>query len=123
MDSSRVITQNATIQRACLFRVQIPTDHVTRVLNAITNVTPLRYGNYEQVAFRHRRGIQQYKPLTGSKTGEAELTQISSDEISFAVPIDEQTMVAVIDAVFESHPHEEPVILIQEVMCTRFMYG
>ncbi len=106
----------------CLFRVQIPVDDVSQVLDAITNVAPLRYGNYQQVAFRCRGGIQQYKPLVGSKTGEAELVYILCDEISFTVPKHDETIIAVIDAIMQSHPHEEPVILVQEVMCTRFNY-
>ena len=106
----------------CLFRVQIPVEDVSRVLDAIINVTPLRYGNYQQVAFRCRGGIQQYKPVDGSKTGEAELVYILCDEISFTVPKYDEMIIAVIDAILQSHPQEEPVILVQEVMCTRFNY-
>lgn len=106
------------LQKQCLFHVQIPVEDVSKVLEAIINITPLRYGNYEQVAFSYTAGIQQYKPLIGSKTGEAELIHIPCDEISFTVP--KQDEVAVIDAIYESHPHEEPVILIQEVLRTRF---
>ncbi len=122
MDSKKLNTHSATIQDECLFRVQIPADEVSQVLEAIINVTPLRYGNYEQVAFRYRRGIQQCKPLVGSKTGEAELIHILCDEISFTVPRHDEIITAVIDALFESHPDEEPVIHIQEVMFTRFKY-
>ncbi len=113
----------ATTQKTCLFRVQIPAGYVDKVLEAIINITPLRYGNYEQVAFRYRTGTQQYKPLAGSKTGEAELIHIPCDEMSFTLPKHDELITAVIDAIFESHPHEEPVILIQEAICTRFSYG
>ena len=113
---------SAGVQRECLFRVQIPTDHVSTVLEAIINVTPLRYGNYEQVAFRYCKGIQQYSAIVGSKTGEAELIHITCDEISFTVPRQVDVIATVVDAIFESHPHEEPVILIQDVMSTRFKY-
>lgn len=123
MDSKKLLTESSTIQDECLFRVQIPANDVSQVLQAIVSVTPLRYGNYEQVAFRCRGGIQQYKPLAGSKTGEAELVHILSDEVSFTIPKHDEIITAVIDAVFQSHPHEEPVILIQDVMCTRFKYG
>ena len=123
MDAKKLKTESATIKKECLFRVQIPADDVSKVLEAIINITPLRYGNYEQVAFRNRTGLQQYRPLDGSKTGEAELIHIPCDEISFTVPNHDEVITAVIEAIFESHPHEEPVILIQEVMCTRFKYG
>ena len=122
VDSRQLETKNATVQDECLFRVQIPSDDVPRVLNAIAKATSLRYGNYERVSFRCCQGMQQYKPLAGSKTGEAELVNILSDEISFTVPRHAKTITAVIDALFESHPYEEPVILIQDVMSTRFKY-
>jgi len=123
MDAKKLKTESATLQKEYLFRVQIPADDVSKVLEAIINITPLRYGNYEQVAFRYSTGIQQYRPLFGSKPGEAELIHIPCDEISFTVPKHDEVITAVIDSIFESHPHEEPVILIQEVICTRFKYG
>lgn len=123
MDAKKLKTESTTIQKECLFRVQIPADDVSKVLETIVNITPLKYGNYEQVVFRYSTGIQQYRPLVGSKTGGAELIHIPCDEISFTVPKHDEVITAVIEAIFESHPHEEPVILIQEVICTRFKYG
>ena len=123
MGAKKLETEYATTEEQCLFRVQIPADDVTKVLEAIIDITPLRYGNYEQVAFRHRAGIQQYRPLIGSKTGEAELVHVPCDEISFVTPKNDEVVTAVVDAIFASHPHEEPVILIQEVTRTRFKYG
>ncbi len=102
-----------------LFRVQIPAGDVSKVLEAVLNITPLRYGNYEQVAYRYCTGIQQYRPLAGSRAGESELIRDPCDEISFTVPGHDEVITGVIDAIVESHPHEEPVILIQEVLCTR----
>lgn len=122
MDTKKLATEGATIDKECLFRVQIPPDDVSKVLEAIRNITPLRYGNYEQVAFRSSTGMQQYRPLVGSRTGEVELIRIPCDEISFTVPERDEVITAVIEAIFESHPHEEPVIMIQEVICTRYKY-
>ena len=123
MDTKKLETESATRQEEYLVRVQIPADDVSQVLEAIISVFPLRYGNYEQVAFRYNAGTQQFKPLEGSKRGETELIHVSCDEISFTVPKHDETIVAVIEAIFKNHPYEEPVILIQEVMSTRFKYG
>jgi len=123
MDLAQLETENASIVAEYLVRVQIPPDDVTRVLAAITSIAPLRYGKYEQVAFRSNTGTLQFKPLEGSKPGETDLFQLPSDEISFTLPQDNQILAAVIEAIFESHPYEEPVILIQPVMSTRFNYG
>lgn len=123
MDSGQFETKSATIEHGYLVRAQIPTDDVSAVLDAIVEVASLRYGNYEQVAFRTNAGSQQFKPLEGSMPGETDLITISCDEISFTVPKNDEALTAVIEAIFESHPYEEPVILIQEVMSTRFKYG
>lgn len=120
MVSAKLETNNAKIQDECLIRVQIPSTDVSRVLEAIINVVPLRYGNYEKVSFQYRNGIQRYQPVAGSRMGRGELVCVVSDEISFTVPKNDESIIAVVDAILESHPYEEPVIIIQDAMCTRF---
>ncbi len=123
METRKLETVSSTIEEEYLVRVQIPVDDVSRVLEAIINITPLKYGNYEQVAFRYGGGTLQFKPFEGSKPGETDLIHVPCDEISFTVPKNDEMIAGVIEAIFESHPYEEPVILIQEVMSTRFKYG
>ena len=122
MDLIQIETKSATIVEEYQVRVQIPPEDVDRVLSVITSVAPLKYGKYEQVAFRSNTGTLQFKSLEGSIQGETDLEQLPSDEISFNLPRDEQMIAAVIEAIYESHPYEEPVILIQRVMSTRFKY-
>jgi hypothetical protein len=122
LDLRKLETENTTIEMGYLVRVQIPADDVSRVLESITQVSPLRYGNYEQVAFRYNAGTLQFKPLEGSQDGDIDLIHVACDEISFYLPKNEKMLAAVIEAIFESHPYEEPVILIQEVLSTRFKY-
>jgi hypothetical protein len=123
MDVGQFETMSATIAHGNHVRVQIPTDDVSAVLDAVVELSSLRYGSYEQVAFTTNAGSQQFKPLEGSKPGDTDLITISCNEISFTVPKNDETVAAVIEAIFQSHPYEEPVILIQEVMSTRFKYG
>ena len=52
--------------------------------------------------------------------GRGKLVSVLSDEISFTVPKNDESIIAVVDAIFESHPYEEPVVIIQDAMCTRF---
>jgi hypothetical protein len=122
LDITQLENESASIVGEYLVRVQIPPEDVTQVLDAITSVAPLTYGRYEQVAFRSKTGTLQFKPLEGSKPGQTSLYQLPSDEISFTLPQDEQILAAVIETIFESHPYEEPVIMIQPVMSTRFKY-
>ena len=116
-------TENARVKQEYLVRVQIPSNEVKAVLKAITKVCQLKYGNYEQVAFRYNSGTQQFKPLENSKSGATELILVACDELSFTVPKEEYLIKQVIEAIFESHPYEEPVILIGEVISTRFKYS
>lgn len=112
MDITKLETESAAIEGEYLARVQTPPDDISRVLGAITGVSPLRYGRYEQVAFRSNTGTLQFKPLEGSKEGATELIVVPCDEISLTIPQNEGTISAVIEAIFESHPYEEPVGLI-----------
>ena len=76
-------TKSANIVGEYLVRVQIPTDKVSSVLSAISKVSQLKYGNYEQVAFRYNSGTQQFKPAKGSKVGGDALMYVPSDEVSW----------------------------------------
>jgi hypothetical protein len=122
LDITQLETENASLAEEYLVRVQIPPADVSRVLDAIIGVALLRYSKYEQVVFRSNTGTLQFKPREGSMPGEGVLEKLPSDEISFTLPHDDQLIAAVIEAIFESHPYEEPVILIQPVMSTRFKY-
>ncbi len=121
--SMEIETNSACVKHEYLVRVQVPSNDVTAVLAAITRVCRLKYGRYEQVAFRYNSGTQQFKPLEGSKSGETELIYVPSDEVSFTVPKENNSIRQVVEAIFESHPYEEPVILISEIMSTRFKYN
>jgi hypothetical protein len=50
---------------------------------------------------------------------ESQLYELPSQEVSFTVPGDEETLAAVIEAIYESHPYEEQVILVQSAWSTR----
>lgn len=123
MGAIKLETESAAIVHEYHVRVQIPTDEVSTVLEAIIKVSPLRYGNYEQVAYRCSAGTLQFKPLEGSKPGDDDLIHIPCDELSFTVPKNDKMITSVIEAIYQNHPYEEPVIIIQEVMSTRFKYG
>ena len=122
MDVNKLETETATPEEVSLFRVQIPPDDVSKVVASIVKIDPLKYGNYEQVIFRHHTGTQQFRPLDGSRLGESELVHIPCDEISFVVPKHDETVRNVVEAIHDSHPHEEPVIIIHQVLRSQFKY-
>lgn len=119
MDQNKLTNKYSTVEAGCLIRVQIPPEDVNLVIEAIINVTPLSYGSYDQVLFKYNNGTLQFKPLESAIGGAEDLNQLPCDEISFYLPKNDALIASVIEAIFESHPYEEPVILIQEVLRTR----
>jgi hypothetical protein len=69
--------------------------------------------------YRFSTGTTQFKPLAGSIEGETGLCQLPSDEVTYSAPGDEEALVAVIEAIFESHPYEEPLILAEYTLQIR----
>ena len=47
--------------RAYIVSVNVPCDAATMVMKSITDSVPLKYGNYDQVAFRSAIGIEQFR--------------------------------------------------------------
>ena len=86
LDITQLETENATLQGEYLVRVQIPPEDTPRLLAAITQITPLRYGRCESVSFRSSPGTLQFKALEGSIEGHSELYQLPGQQVSFTLP-------------------------------------
>jgi hypothetical protein len=98
---------------AYIVAVNVPSGAAEKVLREITNSVPLQYGNYDRVAFRSATGLEQFRPLNGSKAGkQAEITEVPTTRITFAIPQDSETLRRVIAAVRNAHPYEEPVVQV-----------
>lgn len=116
-------TPSAEVVSSYQVRVQIPPENVEEVIQAVLQVDPLEYGDYQKVAFRHRLGTQQFEPMVNACSGKLGLIQIPCDEVSFVVPDSQSVLSGVVEAVFCSHPYEEPVIQIQPILSTRLRAG
>lgn len=116
-------TPSAQVVSSYQVRVQIPPENVEEVLHAVLQVEPLEYGDYQKVAFRHRQGTQQFEPTANACSGKLGLIQVPCDEVSFVIPHNQETLSCVIEAVFDAHPYEEPVIQIQSILSTRLRPG
>ena len=99
------------LEPAFIVSVNVPCDAATKVMNSVTNSVPLRYGNYDHVAFRSAAGVEQFRPLQGSRAGEQTgLSEVPSYRITFAIPEDNDSLRKVVAAIRHAHPYEEPVI-------------
>lgn len=110
----------ATMCREFIVRTYVPETDVDKTLKAVTGVTPLRYGSYENVAFQSPAGTQKFRPVSGSHLDDLGTDyDFSVVELVFSVPYDEKLLEATIDAIFQVHVAEEPVIYINEGWSTR----
>jgi hypothetical protein len=99
---------------AYIVSVNVPFDAAERVMNKITDSVPLKYGSYDHVAFRSATGVEQFRPLKGSRAGEQPgLSEVPTYRITFAIPEDDDTLHKVVAAVRYAHPYEEPVLHVE----------
>ena len=74
--------------RAYIVSVNVPCDAATMVMKSITDSVPLKYGNYDQVAFRSAIGIEQFRPLQGSRAGaQSGLTEVVEERVVQVVAV------------------------------------
>jgi hypothetical protein len=120
LDLNSFTSQSATTCHEFVIRTYVPVEDVDKTLQAIAEVTPLRYGSYENVAFQSAAGTQKFRPLSGSHLGSAsKVFDFPVVELVFAIPHDEELLKATVDKIFAVHIAEEPVIYINESWSTR----
>ena len=102
------------LEPAYIVSVNVPSEAVEKVLGSITNSVSLEYGNYDHVAFRSATGVEQFRPLQGSRAGEqTALSEVPTTRITFAIPEDVNLLHKVIAAALYAHPYEEPVVHVE----------
>lgn len=104
-----------------LVTFQAPVADVERIMEAVVAITPLRMGKYDRNAYQSADGIERYRPLEGAAAGpETELRRRPGTvEISFELPDDQALAARVVEAIFQAHSYQEPVIRIQPILASR----
>lgn len=121
MLEQRFETASVTMQEMILLTFQAPAEDVDRVMDAVTRVTPLLMGKYDSNSYETSTGIERYRPLDGAAAG-AEINvrkRPGTVEVSFELPADRKIIDGVIEAIFQSHSYQEPVIRLQPVLTSR----
>jgi hypothetical protein len=112
------------LEPAYIVSVNVPSEAAEKVLRSITDSVPLEYGKYDHVAFRSATGVEQFRPLQGSRAGEqAVLSEVPTTRITFAIPEDVNILHKVIAAVRYAHPYEEPVVHVETGWMSRAKAG
>jgi len=98
--------------------------HAKEILDAVLSATSLTYGDYDSVAFTTSIGAQQFRALAGCRHGAAEaVVEVPCVEVTFYISQASDTLSHALAAVYNAHPYEEPVILINEILSTRHVKG
>ena len=120
LDLGTFSSESAMVCREFVIRTYVPEEDVQKTLQAVTEIVPLRYGSYDNVAFQSPPGIQKFRPLSGSHIGDSlEVLDFPVVELIFSLPYDLNILKSVVDRIFEVHVAEEPVIYIDESWSTR----
>jgi hypothetical protein len=114
-------TKSLRMELLLLVTFQAPVADVDRIMEAVVAITPLRMGKYDSNAFQSADGIERYRPLEGAAAGaETELRwRPGTVEVSFELPDDQALAARVVEAIYQVHSYQEPVIRIQPLLASR----
>ncbi|CDX11553.1 conserved hypothetical protein [Mesorhizobium sp. ORS 3324] len=114
-------TRSLRMELLLLVTFQAPAADVERIMEAVVAITPLRMGKYDGNAYQSAQGIERYRTLEGAAAGtEIELRRRPGTvEVSFELPDDQALAARVVEAIFQAHSYEEPVIRIQPLLTSR----
>lgn len=114
-------TKSVRMQRLYLITVQAPQEDVARIMGAVVEIAPLVMGSYDSNAWVSGPGTERYRPRAGAVAGaEAELRERPGvSEISFELPDDPMLVSAVVEAIFQVHSYQEPVIRLVSILGSR----
>jgi hypothetical protein len=101
--------------------VQAPVEDVERIMAAVGALNPLVMGRYDSNAFQSADGIERYRPLEGAAAGaETEIRKRPGVvQVAFHLPKDPGLLQQVIEAIFQVHSYQEPLITVQDVLVSR----
>jgi len=98
-------TPSVIMRPLLLMTVQAPAEDVERIVAAVTAITPLAMGAYDSNAFVTGSGTEHYRPLEGAA--------------AFELPDDQGLVGEVVEAVFQVHSYQEPVIRLLSILASR----
>jgi hypothetical protein len=101
--------------------VQAPVEDIERIMAAVSALDPLIMGAYDSNAFQTAGGIERYRPREGAAAGaESEVRKRPNVvQVGFHLPKDQGLLERVIEAIFQVHSYQEPLITLQDALVSR----
>ena len=121
MNGGNFETKSVRMERMVLLSLQAHGDDVDRIMEAVVAIVPLAMGKYDSNAYQTAEGIERYRPLEGAAAGpETELRKRPGIvEVVFELPDDQAVIEQVIEAIFQTHSYQEPVIRVHNILTSR----
>lgn len=121
MDMRAFETKAVRMEPVLLLTLQAPPEDVDRIVAAVVEITPLVMGKYDSNAYQSGGGIEWYRPLEGAAAGaETEIRKRPGTvELCFELPPEQELLDRVIEAIFQAHSYQEPVIRLQNILSSR----
>ncbi|MGH6880847.1 hypothetical protein [Hypericibacter sp.] len=114
-------TRAVRMEPMLLLTLLAPPDDVDRIMAAVIKIAPLVMGKYDCNAYQSGAGIEWYRPLEGAAAGpETEVRKRPGTvELCFELSPEQPLVDEVIEAIFQTHSYQEPVIRIQNILASR----
>jgi hypothetical protein len=121
MPSQGFETKSLRMEPHLLVSVQTPEADVERIIAEVTRLAPLAIGRYDGNLFQSAAGVEHYRPLEGAAAGaEGEVRRRPGVvELSFQLPAGQELLAQVVEAIFQIHSYQEPLIVVREVLASR----
>lgn len=112
------------VEDVLILRVQVPQTHAERILDAITQVCDLAYGDYTHVSFEEAAGTQRFAATgAGRNTATGRVVCVPCVQLTAQLPASGHVARDVVTAIYDAHPYEEPVIDLSPAFGTRHVRG
>lgn len=115
-------TKSVRMERLLEVVVFAPEEDVDRIMERVCKITPLSQGeSYDSNAYQSGPGIERYRPREGAVARpETEVRKRPGVvAVTFELPDDQALLEQVVEAVFQVHSYQEPVIKVQPTLVSR----
>jgi len=96
----------------------VPPEHLEALLAGISSVVPLRYGDYDSVAWWWAAGTEQFRPLPGAHPTQGEIgrvERVATVRLEISIPRDPEMLAMLLEeGLVPHHPWEEPAVFVDE---------
>ena len=115
-------TESVRMERVLEVSVFAPEADADRIMARVCEIAPLAQGeSYDSNAQQSAPGIERYRPLEGAAAGPETGVRKRPGIVALncELPDDQALLEEVVEAVFQVHSYQEPVIKVQLILVSR----